>query len=254
MRIGNLLLFVVLFSMLSIPASAAYEWDNSINVNADSMVWEYTETYSGDRSVIFKAFIDAEFGDNDRFVSAWELLKADVSTSESFQKSIEKNMDVKIDNSSKNVTLLRVESDMSTELIGPVGEEKDIINKYQTFYDFKTPLSESGSNMWFQGEPGTNVVIDLPSEMKLISVEGIDDKSIKESSKGTRISGQFGFTGELVIDFLIEEPPVKDKEKIVADATPANVSKVDSSLLDTMFPGLTDRLLGMLNSDTFNVS
>ena len=240
--------------MLSIPASAAYEWDNNINVNADSMVWEYTETYSGDRSVIFKAFIDAEFGDNDRFVSAWELLKADVSTSKSFQKSIEENMDVKIDNSSKNVTLLRVESDMSTELIGPVSEEKDVINKYQVFYDFKTPLSESVSSMWFQGEPGTDVVLNIPAGMKLISAEGIDDKSVEESSKGTRISGQFGFTGELVINLSIEEPHVQEKEEIIAEVRPVNTSKLDSSLLDTIFPGLTDRLLGMLNSDRFNIS
>ncbi|WP_342306344.1 hypothetical protein [Methanolobus sp. ZRKC5] len=255
MRIRNLLLLIVLFSMLSLPASAAYEWDNTIDIGTDGMVWGYTETYSGDRSVVFKTFIDMEFGDNDGFVSSWELLKTDVKTSKSFLKTIENNMDVKIDNSSKNVTLLDVEADMSAELIGLVGDEKDIMNKYQVFYDFKTPLTESDTSMWFQGQPETDVTVHLPSEIKLVSVEGIDNKSVEESSQGTTISGQFGFTGELVIEFLIEEPPVQEKKENVTKINPANVSGTDSpSLLDKIFPGLTDNLFKKLKSDKFNIS
>ncbi len=245
-------MLVVLFSMLSLPASAAYEWDNTIDIGTDGMVWEYTETYSGDRSVVFKTFIDMEFGDNDGFVSSWELLKTDVKTSKSFIEAIEDNMDVKIDDSSMNVTLLRVEANMSTELIGPVGDEKDIVNKYQVFYDFKTTLTDSGTSMWFQGEPETEVTVNLPSEMKLISVEGIDNQSVKESSQGTSISGQFGFTGELVIEFSIEEPPVQEKKENVTEISPADIPYTDSSsLLDKIFPGLTDSFLEKLKSDTF---
>lgn len=252
LRIRNLLLIIVLFSMLSLPASAAYDWDNTIDIGTDGMVWEYSETYSGDRSVIFKTFIDMEFGDNDGFVSSWELLKTDVKTSKSFLKTIEDNMDVRIGNSSKNVTLLDMEADMSAELIGPVGDEKDIINKYQVLYDFKTKLTDSDTSMWFQGQPETDVTVNLPSEMKLISVEGIENKSIEESSQGTSISGQFGFNGELIIEFLIEELPVQEKMENVTKITPVNVSNTDSpSLLDKIFPGLTDSFLEKLKSDTF---
>ncbi|WP_164997759.1 hypothetical protein [Methanolobus psychrotolerans] len=255
LRIGNLLLFIVLFSMLSVPASAAYEWDNNINVKTDSMIWGYTEKYSGERSLIFKTFIDMEFGDHDGFVSAWELLKADVNTRKSFFKSIKDNMDVKIDESSKNVTLLRVDSDMSRELIGPVDEQNDIVNSYLVFYDFKTPLTGSGSTMWFQGEPGTSVTINLPHEMDVISIEGIDNESINESSKGTRIYGKFGFTGEAVLKFSIEEPPVQQKENNITEAVPVNNSMAGSpSMLDRIFPGLTDHLLEKLNAGKSNVS
>ncbi|MDY0385843.1 MAG: hypothetical protein RBT65_01665 [Methanolobus sp.] len=252
MRLRNLLLLIVLFSMLSTPASAAYEWDNTIDIGTDGMVWEYTETYSGDRSVIFKNFIDTEFGDNDGFVSSWELLKTDVMGSKSFLKSIEKSKDVKIDNSSKNVTLLDMETDMSAELIGPVDNEKKIINKYKVFYAFKTTLSDSDTSMCFQGQPGTDVTINLPSMMKLISLEGIESQTTKESLQGTSVSGQFGSSGEIIIEFLIEEAPVQEKKENITKTTPANVSNTDyPSLLDKIFPGLTDNFLEKLKSDTF---
>ncbi|MEZ5334456.1 MAG: hypothetical protein R2741_04050 [Methanolobus sp.] len=65
-----MLVLAVLLSLVSLPLSAAYEWNNEITVNTHGMMWEYTEKYSGERSVVFKTFIDQEFGDNDGFVSA----------------------------------------------------------------------------------------------------------------------------------------------------------------------------------------
>ncbi len=212
MRVGSIFLSIVLFSMLSFPASAAYEWNNEITLHTEGMIWEYTEKYSDNRSIIFKAFIDAEFGDNDGFVSAWELLKTDVQTTKAFFSSIEDKMDVKIDNSSKNITLLSVESNMSSELIGPINEERDIVNNYQVFYDFKKPLKESDSSMWFQGEPETDVTINLPSEINFISIDGIDDEFIIEDSYGTHISGEFGFIGEITMNISAEALPVQDKD------------------------------------------
>ena len=245
-------MLIILFSMLSLPASAAYDWDNAIDIGTDAMVWEYTETYSGERSVVFKTFIDTEFGNNDGFVSSWELLKTDVKASKSFLRTIENNMDVKIGSSSKNVTLLDMETDMSAELIGLVGDEEEIINKYKVFYAFKTTLSPSDTSMWFQGQPETDVTVTLPSEMKLISVEGIENQSTEESSQGTSVSGQFGFSGELIIEFLIEEATVQGKKHNVTKISPANVSNTDHpSLLDKIFPVLTDNFLEKLKSDTF---
>ncbi|SFM48465.1 hypothetical protein [Methanolobus profundi] len=252
LKLRSLLMFIMLFSMLILPASAAYEWSNEITVGTDDMVWEYTEKYSDDRSVIFKSFIDVEFGDNDNFVSAWELLKADVKTSRSFQESIEKKMDVKIDNSSKNVTLLGVETTMSNELLGPTNERKDIVNNYQVLYEFRTPLTEDGSNMWFQGEPDTDVTISLPSELKFISVDGIDNESIKEDEDGTHISGEFGFTGEVTVYFSVEEPEIPVMETDVNTSVSTSDAEDDTtSFLERIFPGITDDLLDKLRSDTF---
>jgi hypothetical protein len=259
-RIGSFLsLIFILFSVLVIPASAAYDWDNSISIKKDSMTWAYTESYSGDRSIIFKKYVDIEFGNNDGFVAAWELLKTDVSMSESFRQSIEDNMDVKIDNSSKNVILLGVETDMSPELLGLSGEESDIVNEYDVSYDFKVPIDESGSVMWFQGEPDTDVTISLPEDIELISVDGIDNESVKESSKGTVIEGEFGFTGEVVIEYSIAEEPVVEKVNSVnasINATksfsePAKKTRLEN-FLDRLFSANTDEMLNKLNLDGSN--
>ena len=261
MRIGSFLsLIFLLFSLFVVPAYAAYDWNNDITIEKDSMTWNYTESYSGDRSVIFKKYVDMEFGNDDGFVSAWELLKADVSMSKYFKQSIEDNMDVKIDKSSKNVILLDVETDMSSELIGLSDEESDIVNKYEVFYDFKVPLDKSGSEMWFQGEPETDVAISLPVGMELMSVDGVDNESVKESSKGTVIKGKFGFTGEVVIEYSIEEEKPAIKENTTTNVT-ANTTKASSEstkktrigdFLDRLFSGDTDEMLSKLNLDGAN--
>jgi hypothetical protein len=260
-RIGSFLfLTFILFSLLVIPANAAYDWDNSITLQKDSMTWGYTEEYSGDRSIIFKKYVDMEFGNDDGFVSAWELLKADVALSKSFKQSIEDNMDVKIDNSSKNVILLDVETDMSSELLGLTDEESDIVNEYEVSYDFKVPLDESGSMLWFQGEPETDVSIKLPEGMELTSVDGIDDKSVKETSKGTVIDGKFGFTGEVVIEYSIAEEKTVIEENKATNVT-ANTTKTSSesskktrleTFLDRLFSGNIDDILDKLKLDGTN--
>ncbi|WP_340819726.1 hypothetical protein [Methanolobus sp. WCC4] len=252
LNIRPLAMLIIVFSMLSLPASADYEWSNEITVGTDDMVWEYMEKYSDDRSVIFKAFIDAEFGDNDDFVSAWELLKAEVKTSGSFREAIEDNMDVMIDNSSRNVTLLNVEASMSPELLGPVNKKDDIVNNYQTFYDFRTPLTEDGSSIWFQGEPDTPVRLNIPSELELISVEGIDNESVEEDEDGTHISGEFGFTGEVTVHFSVTEPEIPEADEDETAIAPSSGQEDDaSSFLERIFPGITDGLLEKLRSDTF---
>ncbi|WMW23936.1 hypothetical protein RE474_07440 [Methanolobus sediminis] len=247
--------------MLVIPASATYEWDNSINIQKDSMTWGYTEKYSGDRSIIFKKYVDMEFGDDDGFVSAWELLKADVAMSKSFKQAIEKNMDVKIDNSSKNVILLDVETDISPELLGLTGEERDIVNKYEVYYDFRVPLDESGSVLWFQGEPETDVTISLPEKMKLLSVDGVDNESVNESSKETIIQGKFGFTGEVAIEYsIVEEKPAVEKgndaENVIADTTNASSEESKKTRIEDFFERLfstdSDEILKKLKLDGTN--
>jgi hypothetical protein len=258
--VSFLSLIFILFSVLVIPANAAYDWDNSITVKKDSMTWDYTESFSGDRSVIFKKYVDMEFGNDDGFVAAWELLKTDVSMSKSFKQSIEDNMDVKIDNTSNNVILLGVETDMSSELLGVTGEERDIVNEYKVSYDFKVPLDESGSAMWFQGEPETDVTISLPEGMELKSVDGIDNESVKETSKGTVIEGKFGFTGEVVIEYSVEEEKPVVEDNNAGNAT-TNTTKASSesatktrleTFLDRLFSGNTDEMLNKLNLDGSN--
>lgn len=241
-----------------IPVSAAYDWDNSININKDNMTWSYTEKYSGDRSVIFKKYIDVEFGNNDGFVGAWELLKTDVSMSEYFKQSIEDNMDVMIDNSSKNITLLGVETEMSFDLIGPTDKESDIVNKYEVFYEFANPLDESGSLMWFQGEPQTDIKIVLPAGMELLSVGGINHESVKKTSEGTTIDGTFGFTGEVTIEYSIDEEPPVSEVNTTSNATKESSDPVKNTrvedFFDRLFSADINKLIKKLNPDNSNLS
>lgn len=263
MKIGSFLASIVLLSVLVVPASASYDWDNNITLKEDGMTWGYSETYSGNRSVIFKKYVDMEFGNDDGFVSAWELLKADVSMTKAFRKSIEDNMDVKIDNSSKNVILRDVEADMSSELLGTADEESDIVSEYEVFYDFKIPLDESGSMLWFQGEPGTDITISLPEGMEVISIDGIDNESVEEASKGTMIEGKLGFAGEVVIEYSIpEEETAVEEVNSTVNAT-ANATKESSdsakktrieNFFNRLFSSDTDEILKKLKLEGTSLS
>jgi hypothetical protein len=263
LKVGSFLALIVLLSVLVVPAGAAYGWDNSITLEKDGMTWDYTETYSGNRSVIFKKYVDMEFGNEDGFVSAWELLKADVSMSKAFRKSIEDNMDVRIDNSSENVVLLGVETDMSSELLGIADEESDIISKYEVSYDFKIPLDESGSVLWFQGEPKTDITINLPEGMEIVSIDGIESESVGEASRGTIIEGKLGLTGEAVIEYSIpEEEPAVEEVNATANATadttkessdPAKKTRIED-FLDKLFSGDTDEILKKMKLDGTSLS
>lgn len=228
-----------------------------ITLEKDGMTWDYTETYSGNRSVIFKKYVDMEFGNKDGFVSAWELLKADVSMTRAFRTSIEDNMDVRIDNSSENVVLLGVETDMSSELLGITDEESYIVSKYEVSYDFKIPLDESGSVLWFQGEPKTDITINLPEGMEIVSIDGIENESVEEASGGTIIEGKLGLTGEAVIEYSIpeEEPAV---EEATANATkessdPVKKTRIED-FLDKLFSGDTDEILKKMKLDGTSLS
>ncbi|MEZ5334457.1 MAG: hypothetical protein R2741_04055 [Methanolobus sp.] len=170
------------------------------------------------------------------------MLKADVKTSKSFYDAVEENMDVKIDNSSADIVLLSVESDMSHELIGVTAEERDVVNNYKVFYDFKTPLTDSGSDMWFQAEPETPVTIHLGPEIILVSVEGVEDRHTKEDVDGTHIYGDVAFDSEIRISFSVEEPVAED-ENTTADIQPEEPES-DVSYFENLFPGLSAKLFG----------
>ncbi|MDG6243093.1 MAG: hypothetical protein QCH31_01690 [Methanolobus sp.] len=255
LKFRRLLTFIIILSVFSGTCSATYSLDNSITVKTSGILWEYTETYSGDRSVTVKGSIDTESGDDNGFISAWELLKHDVMTTRSFFNSIKNNMDIKIDNSSRNIYLLRVETDMSRELIGPVRDKKDIVNRYRVFYDFKKPLSSSDTTICLMGEPGTDVIINLPHEMLFVSVAGTDEETARKGPHGTHIRGMFGTEGEITLMFSIEEPQIAEKEENVTQTNPPASSKTSRpSLLENIFPGLSDSLLEKLSSKIFKVA
>jgi hypothetical protein len=249
LKIPALFTFVLIFLILSQPA-LAYDWDNDIIVRSDSMSWTYTETYSGNHSVLFKVLIDSELGNDDGFVSAWELLKVDVKSRKTFFNSISKDLDVGVDNSSDFVHITSVESSFSSELVGPVSLSKNIVNVYEVNYLFADILPSNGS-IWFRGEPGSNVTISFSEEFIANSTNGIDNLSTNLTNTSTLV-GVFGADGiisvqfEEIISFVeAEKPPLENNtsETVISEQeTP--------SLMDDIFPGFTDGLARKLKSSS----
>lgn len=247
MKGNKFIILFLTFYLLSQPV-LAYSWDNEINVGSDSMSWKYTETYSGNRSVLFKVLIDSEIGNDDGFVNAWELLKLDVRSRKTFFDSISKEMDVGINNSSDGLSILSVESSLSPELVGPVLSPKMIVNIYEVNYSFNDTLPSNGS-IWFRGEPGTNVTITLPDNFNITDRHGIDNISINEGSVFS-ITGTFDSEGRITVYFAENISYMMEDE--VPETTIVSEGIIyerdSSSPLDDIFPGFTDGLARKLNS------
>jgi hypothetical protein len=194
---------MVLFSLVISPmvASAGYVWENNITVKAQGMVWDYNEEYTGENSILFKHYIDIELGNTDGFVSAWELLKTDAKMRESLHSSIMKYMDVKINNSAEAIHVVDVDSSICCETLGKTGESAHITNCYHVIYSFDDSLLNLGNNIWFLGEPETNVTIVMPVGVDIASTEGIENATITVQNNSAVISGTFGFAGEITIGY-----------------------------------------------------
>jgi hypothetical protein len=242
------MLFVATVS--SIPADAAYSWENNITVGMDSMTWEYAEQYSGESSVIMRSVIDSEMGNNDGFIAAWELLKMDILSRRNLYTSVSRKMDVKINDSSASISLSKVECVISTELIGPVSKKDEVSNIYRVCYAFRDPLAEQGSRIWFQGEPGTYVFISMPEGTEIISAEGVDNTTIGMQGLVPYVEGYFDFTGESVIVFSMNTTVTSNPQTMESVSLRTDLQDVQSlkpsSPLDKVFPGSTDKLLERL--------
>lgn len=239
-------------SIFTLPAAASYSWDNDITVGLEDMSWTYTEQYSADGSVLFRSFIDSELGNNDSFVAAWELLKMDKSSRKQLFDNLEGNMDVKINGSSDSIIPVRVESVLSAESMGPVSKDASIVNIYEVQYAFDDPLFSLGDHIWFLGEPGTHVTITFPENIGVVSTEGIDNVSIAPDSSFPQVSGEFGFTGEVVVYFEKDETLLIKAEGADAVLVPPGESDERSfhSLVDEIFPGFTEEFLESLKGSS----
>jgi hypothetical protein len=194
---------MVLFSFFILPevAGAGYVWENNITVGEHGMVWNYKEVYDGSNVIFFKIHIDAELGNNDGFVSAWELLKTDSKMRESMHASIMKDMDVKINNSARAIHVVDVDSSICCETLGKTHESGHITNCYHVMYSFDESLLNLGDNIWFLGEPETNVTIIMPVCVDVVSTEGIENATITVKNNSALISGTFDFAGEITIGY-----------------------------------------------------
>jgi hypothetical protein len=157
--------------------------------------------------------IDSGFGDNDSFVNAWEVLLADKELRKEFKTSIEKELDVRINNETNGIYLVDVDAVLSPEIIGKTHIFDTIVNKYITTYRFDKSIIDAGS-IWFMGQSNTSVTIVMPQGVDVANISGMDNVTINITDH-TEISGSFkGITkdrGEITLDISRNASFIKKK-------------------------------------------
>ena len=177
---------------MAVPVNATFVWENNITVKYDEVQWTYKEIYTEGNALIYKDYVDLSLGNGDGFISAWEVLKTDVKTRSTLEKSILKQMNVLVNNSSESVVLADVSSSMSPELLGPVMQPEVIENLYTANYHFGGSFLGSGNgSISFIGEQHTPLVINMPEGIDITSTEGIDNVSVINDGKVAKDPGQF---------------------------------------------------------------
>jgi hypothetical protein len=179
--------FLIMMTIGGVEGST--NWVNNITVNEYGMSWSYNETFSGPDSIIFRMNIDIGFGDNDSFVNAWEVLLADKELRKEFRTSIEKELDVRINNETQGIYLVDVDAALSPEIVGKTHIFDMIVNKYITTYRFDKSILDAGS-IWFMGQSNTPVTIVMPQGVDVTNTSGMDNVTINFTDHA-EVSGFF---------------------------------------------------------------
>jgi len=177
MKILRILLPIFLIFTLTDPAASQTQWINNITINEYNITWSYTEDFSGFDSIDYKISIDSGLGNNDSFISAWELLKADKEVRKSFKSSIENELDIRINNETSGIELIDIDSSLSQATIGKINTTDTIINRFNITYRLKESIFNA-SSIWFLGEPDSPVTVVLPAGINVKEVIGINNSSI----------------------------------------------------------------------------
>lgn len=199
-------IFCALVLMLLTASAGAAEslWVNNITVGEHGMTWDYTESFSGNDSIMFRSYIDGGFGNNDGFVNAWELLKADKEIRKEFRSSIDREFDVRINNESRGIQVADVDSTLSTGIIGNIHSVDAVVNRYNVSYRWKDSIFNA-SSIWFLGQSNSPVTIILPPGMDVVNTSGINNLTKKINTQ-TELTGFFspvsGDRGEITINFI----------------------------------------------------
>jgi len=196
----SLIVMITLF-LLAVPACADVNWENNITVRDNGMTWTYEEEYRDTASLLYRNYIDSGIGNNDTYVSAWEVLKIDYATRQKLHKAIIKEMDVEIDRSSKGIRITDVDADISNDVLGRTTKSDPIGNTYRIEYSFDTSPFVEGANISFRGEPWSNVTIAIPDDVQIRTSHGLENQSRVSGNDLTAIKGIFGSEGSITVTF-----------------------------------------------------
>lgn len=238
----KLRIFLSIFLIFTLTDLAASEtqWINNITINEYNITWSYTEVFSGFDAIGYKISIDSALGNNDSFINAWELLKADKEVRKTFKSSIENEFDIKIDNETSGIELVDIDSTLSQATIGNINNTDTIINRFNITYRLKESFYNA-SSIWFLGEPDSPVTLVLPSGTDVKEVTGMNNSSINAGSH-TEITGFFKEIsrdrGEITLHLEKNASFVPEKPIIVANNT--SIGKNEN--LTRSFSGISSKI------------
>ncbi|MDO9096503.1 MAG: hypothetical protein Q7U60_00055 [Candidatus Methanoperedens sp.] len=202
----RILTALVLIALTAGAGSAERLWINNITVDESNMVWGYTETFTGADAIAYRIDIDKEFGDNDSFINAWELLKTDKEMRKKLRSAIDNEFDVRINtpetpylntgtNWNSGIEVVDVDSSLSSGIIGKTHIEDTIVNRYRVTYRWKESIFNA-SSIWFLGQAKSPVEIILPEGIDVTNISGMDNVT---KNMGAR-TGITGFFTEISVD------------------------------------------------------
>jgi len=204
MKILRIFLSIFLIFTLTDLAASQTQWTNNIIINEYNITWSYTESFSGFASTGYRISIDSGLGNNDSFVNAWELLKADKEIRMQFRSSIDREFDVRINNESTGIQVVDIESTLSPGIIGNIHSADEVVNRYNISYRWKDSIFNA-SSIWFLGQSNSPVTIILPPGMDVVNTSGINNLTKKINTR-TELAGFFspvsGDRGEITINFI----------------------------------------------------
>ena len=232
-------LFVALFLIVLTTGVSNAErlWINTISVNDTGMTWNYDETFTGMDAIMYRINLDRGLGDNDSFISAWELLKSDKETRKTFRSSIDNEQDVKINNETSGVDVIEVYSTLSPATIGKTHSTETIANKYSVSYRFKESILNAES-IWFLGQAKSPVTFIMPAGVDVVNASGMNDFK-KNITDHEEITGYFKDInkdrGEIIL-YLAKNASYRIPEINVSNisSTPDNTTNNTKPLKDVL--------------------
>lgn len=243
MNKSGIFLSIILLSMSVDNVSSETQWINNISINEYNISWNYIEIFTGMDSIAYRIGLDSGIGNNDSFINAWEVLKADREARSKFRASIEKEPDVRIDNQTSGIRIKDVGSNLTQGLIGKTHSSSEVKNEYTVIYILLESFYNA-SSIWFLGEPGSRVTIIIPQGVDIINVSGINNSTTVSGVIQGYFSNSSTGKGEITVNFTknasyYSEPPAVNITETISEPEneTENIAEIPGNIWEWIIAG-----------------
>ena len=188
-------------------------------------------------SIGYKISIDTGIGNNDSFVNAWEVLKADKEERKRFKSAIENELDIRINNETSGIEMTDVDSSLSQAIIGNTHIPDTIENRYNVNYRLKESIYNA-SSIWFLGEPKSPVTIILPQGIDVAGISGMDNET-KIVDSHTEVTGFFSNLSDKRGEITIN---ITKNESYNVTAPESNITAPESNITEIPSTGINENV------------